>query len=170
MNMQDLADMMAKGSKARWGNLIGYILLPFTIALQDNPLDYVRQAKATIDRKKLALEAICTFVSAELVLRIFGVKVSIYIYIHRVLRQLLYYGAILDQKCYKLCIYIGQQVAAAITHRILSNNTMAISSLIGPLEEISFYGHPMAYLAPSVYGHPQVSHPKTLGTSSPLLS
>ncbi|XP_062148270.1 wax ester synthase/diacylglycerol acyltransferase 5-like isoform X2 [Alnus glutinosa] len=105
--IQDLADMMAKGSKARWGNLIGYILLPFTIALQDNPLDYVRQAKATIDRKKLSLEAICTF------------------------------------------------VAAAITHRILSNNTMAISSLIGPLEEISFYGHPMAYLAPSVYGHPQ---------------
>ena len=51
------------------------------------------------------------------------------------------------------------QVAAAITHRILFNTTMAVSSLIGPLEEISFYGHPMAYLAPSVYGHPQVSHP-----------
>ncbi|KAE5123314.1 hypothetical protein FH972_027366 [Carpinus fangiana] len=32
---------------------------------------------------------------------------------------------------------------------------MAVSSLIGPLEEISFYGHPIAYLAPSVYGHPQ---------------
>lgn len=51
------------------------------------------------------------------------------------------------------------QVAAAITHRILFNTTLAVSSLIGPLEEISFYGHPMAYLAPSVYGHPQVSHP-----------
>jgi hypothetical protein len=51
------------------------------------------------------------------------------------------------------------QVAAAITHRILFNTTMAVSSLIGPLEEISFHGHPMAYLAPSVYGHPQVSHP-----------
>ncbi|XP_059457512.1 wax ester synthase/diacylglycerol acyltransferase 11-like isoform X2 [Corylus avellana] len=72
--IQDLADMMAKGSKCRWGNLIGYILLPFTIALQDDPLDYVRQAKATIDRKKLSLEAILTFVCAELVLRIFGVK------------------------------------------------------------------------------------------------
>jgi hypothetical protein len=80
-NKQDLADMMAKGSKTRWGNLIGYILLPFSIALQDDPLDYVRQAKATIDRKKLSLEAILTFVCAELVLRIFGVKVCI-IFLH----------------------------------------------------------------------------------------
>ncbi|KAE8077680.1 hypothetical protein FH972_016220 [Carpinus fangiana] len=74
--IQDLADMMAKGSRTRWGNLIGYILLPFSIALQEDPLDYVRQAKATIDRKKLSLEAILTFVCAELVLRIFGVKDS----------------------------------------------------------------------------------------------
>ncbi|KAB1205029.1 O-acyltransferase WSD1 [Morella rubra] len=117
--IQELADMMAKGSKTRWGNLIGYMLLPFNIALHDDPLDYVQQAKATVDRKKLSLEAICTFLSAELVLRVFGVK-----------------------------------VAAAITHKVLSNTTMAISSLVGPQEEISFYGHPMAYLAPSVYGHP----------------
>jgi len=27
----------------------------------------------------------------------------------------------------------------------------------GPVEEISFYGHPVAYIAPSVYGHPLVS-------------
>jgi len=27
----------------------------------------------------------------------------------------------------------------------------------GPVEEISFLGHPVAYIAPSVYGHPQVS-------------
>ncbi|KDO35831.1 hypothetical protein CISIN_1g047271mg, partial [Citrus sinensis] len=45
-------------------------------------------------------------------------------------------------------------VAAAIAHRVLSNTTMAFSNVVGPLEEISFYGHPMAYLAPSVYGHP----------------
>ncbi|KAK7260405.1 hypothetical protein RIF29_26423 [Crotalaria pallida] len=25
----------------------------------------------------------------------------------------------------------------------------------GPVEEISFYGHPVAYIAPSVYGLPQ---------------
>lgn len=72
---QDLADMMAKGSKTKWGNLIGYLLLPFNIALQDDPLEYVRQAKAAIDRKKLSREAICTYSCAELVLRTFGAKV-----------------------------------------------------------------------------------------------
>ncbi|KAG7973721.1 hypothetical protein I3843_06G010700 [Carya illinoinensis] len=119
VGIQDLADMMAKGSKTKWGNLIGYLLLPFNIALQDDPLEYVRQAKAAIDRKKLSREAICTYSCAELVLRTFGAK-----------------------------------VAAAITHRAISNTTMAISGLVGPQEEISFYGHPLAYLAPYVYGHP----------------
>ena len=77
---QALANMMEKGSKTRWGNLIGYILLPFTIALQDNPLDHVRKAKATIDRKKRSLESICTFLGAVLVLRTFGVKVQTYLF------------------------------------------------------------------------------------------
>ncbi|WZZ26974.1 hypothetical protein YC2023_010375 [Brassica napus] len=26
--------------------------------------------------------------------------------------------------------------------------------MVGPIEEISFYGHPVTYMAPSVYGHP----------------
>ncbi|XP_058077149.1 wax ester synthase/diacylglycerol acyltransferase 6-like [Magnolia sinica] len=40
---------------------------------------------------------------------------------------------------------------------VLSNMTMSFSNIIGPLEEISFYGHPIVYLAPSVYGHLHVS-------------
>ncbi|XP_021909274.1 O-acyltransferase WSD1-like isoform X3 [Carica papaya] len=48
----------------------------------------------------------------------------------------------------------GIQVAAGMTKRIVSNTTMTFSNIVGPLEEISFYGHPIAYLAPSVYGHP----------------
>jgi len=34
---------------------------------------------------------------------------------------------------------------------------MAFSNVPGPVEEISFYGHPVAFIAPSVYGHPHVS-------------
>lgn len=79
---QALANMMEKGSKTRWGNLIGYILLPFTIAFQDDPLDYVRKAKATIDRKKRSLESIGTFSGAVLILRTFGVKVQTYIFLN----------------------------------------------------------------------------------------
>ena len=76
MNEQALADMMEKGTEAKWGNWIGYVLLPFTIALRDDPLDYVREAKAIIDRKKRSLEAIYTFSISELFLKLFGIKVG----------------------------------------------------------------------------------------------
>ncbi|XP_006290854.2 O-acyltransferase WSD1 [Capsella rubella] len=48
----------------------------------------------------------------------------------------------------------GVEVAAKIVTRALSNTTMSFSNLIGPIEEISFFGHPITYMAPSVYGHP----------------
>ncbi|XP_021893046.1 O-acyltransferase WSD1-like [Carica papaya] len=117
--IQALADMMEKNTEAKWGNWIGFILLPFDIAIRDDPLDYVRQAKATVDRKKRSLEAIYTFSISELVLKLFGIK-----------------------------------VASALSHKIISNTTMCLSNLVGPLEEIGFYGHPMAFLAPSSYGQP----------------
>ncbi|KAE8662457.1 anther-specific protein SF18-like [Hibiscus syriacus] len=117
--IQALSDMMEKDAETKWGNWIGYVLLPFTIALRDDPLDYVRNAKATADRKKRSFEAIFTFSIAELALKIFGVK-----------------------------------TASALSHRILSHTTMCFSNLVGPLEEIGFYGHPLAFLAPSSYGQP----------------
>ncbi|XP_012087722.1 O-acyltransferase WSD1 isoform X2 [Jatropha curcas] len=123
VGIQTLAELMGKESKGKWGwgNSIGYIMVPFTIALQDDPLDYIRKAKATIDRKKLSLEAIFTFQIAKLVIMTFGHK-----------------------------------VAGAIAHRFLSNTTLAFSNVVGPLEDISFYGHPIDFLAPSVYGHPHL--------------
>ncbi|KAF3531290.1 hypothetical protein DY000_02040469 [Brassica cretica] len=48
----------------------------------------------------------------------------------------------------------GVKMTANIINRALSNTTMSFSNLIGPIEEISFFGHPIAYMAPSVYGHP----------------
>ncbi|XP_009151870.1 O-acyltransferase WSD1 [Brassica rapa] len=48
----------------------------------------------------------------------------------------------------------GVQRAANILKRALSNTTMSFSNMVGPIEEISFYGHPVTYMAPSVYGHP----------------
>ncbi|XP_025606377.1 wax ester synthase/diacylglycerol acyltransferase 11 isoform X2 [Arachis hypogaea] len=118
--IQNVADMMAEKSKVRWGNLIGYIMLPFSIATQQDPLEHIRQAKATIDRKKHSLEAVSTYACAKLVLSLFGVK-----------------------------------VAAFIIRRVLLNTTLVFSNMPGPVEEVSFYGHPVAYIAPSVYGHPQ---------------
>ncbi|MCL7043428.1 hypothetical protein MKW94_005014 [Papaver nudicaule] len=117
--IQALSDMMEEKAEAKWGNWIGYVLFPFIIALRDDPLDYVREAKLVIDRKKNSYEALYTFVIAEIVLKLFGIKAS-----------------------------------AALTHRILTHTTMSFSNVVGPSEEIGFYGHEMSYIAPSVYGHP----------------
>ncbi|OVA00981.1 O-acyltransferase [Macleaya cordata] len=117
--IQALADMMDEKTDAKWGNLLGYVLFPFTISIRDNPLDYVREAKALIDRKKNSYEALYTYFISEIVLKLFGIK-----------------------------------AAAVVSHKILTHTTMSFSNVVGPLEEIGFYGHPMAFLAPTVYGHP----------------
>lgn len=67
--------MMEKGSKATWGNWFGCVLLPMDVALHDNPLDYVRQTKIIIDRKKHSLEAVFTHFLISTVLKLFGAKV-----------------------------------------------------------------------------------------------
>ncbi|CAI0561598.1 unnamed protein product [Linum tenue] len=115
-------DMMEKDTEVKWGNWIGFILLPFTIGIRDDPLDYVRQAKAVVDRKKRSLEALFTFSIAEFVLKLFGTRRS-----------------------------------NALSHRIITRTTLCFTNLVGPLEEIGYYGHPLAFLAPSSFNQPHVS-------------
>ncbi|XP_040380146.1 O-acyltransferase WSD1-like isoform X2 [Oryza brachyantha] len=116
-----LAEMMnsSKNNAARWGNLIGYIVLPFRIAMYDDPLEYIRQGKRTVDRKKNSLEAIFTYWSGNLIVKLFGIK-----------------------------------TAAALCYGMIANTTLSFSSMVGPAEKVEFYGHPIEYIAPSVYGHP----------------
>ncbi|PWA25582.1 O-acyltransferase WSD1 [Artemisia annua] len=52
--IQALADMMEKNTEAKWGNWIGMCCFH---SPRDDPLDYVREAEARIDRKKHSLEA-----------------------------------------------------------------------------------------------------------------
>ncbi|KAL9225399.1 hypothetical protein vseg_001331 [Gypsophila vaccaria] len=121
--IEDLAERMESSSKGKWkdwGNAIGYIIFPFHIALRDDPLDYILDAKATIDKKKQSLEAPCTYATARIVLKTLGLRVM-----------------------------------TAVSYRVLSHATLSFSNIVGPKEEISFYGHPITFLAPSVYGHPQ---------------
>ncbi|KAJ4875689.1 O-acyltransferase (WSD1-like) family protein [Raphanus sativus] len=49
----------------------------------------------------------------------------------------------------------GAKIGAALFKRVLLSTTACISNVNGPTEEISFHGHPIAYIIPSVYGHPQ---------------
>ncbi|PON98013.1 O-acyltransferase [Trema orientale] len=148
--IQDLADMMEKNTVAKWGNWIGYVLLPYDIGLKDDPLDYIRKAKVTIDRKKHSLEALFTSSIADVVLKLFGIKVK---------RDSPRSGLILLRPSLDLTLgsKVGlswTEIASAVSHRIFSNTTMAFSNLVGPLEEIGIYGHTMEYLASSSYGQP----------------
>lgn len=49
------------------------------------------------------------------------------------------------------------QAAAALCYGMFTNTTMSFSSMVGPAEKVEFYGHPIIYIAPSVYGHPHVT-------------
>ncbi|KAM0865526.1 hypothetical protein ACQ4PT_043225 [Festuca glaucescens] len=119
--LHTLAEMMdsSKDNAVKWGNQIGYIVLPFHIAMHDDPLEYIRQGKKTADRKKRSLEAVFTYWSGNLVVKLLGIK-----------------------------------AAAALCYGMFTNTTMSFSSLAGPAEKVEFYGHPIVYIATSVYGHP----------------
>ncbi|CAN1309295.1 Wax ester synthase/diacylglycerol acyltransferase 11 [Linum perenne] len=117
--IQALSDMMEKDTQVKWGNWIGFILLPFTIGIRDDPLEYVREAKAVVDRKKRSLESLFTFSIAELVLKLFGIKRS-----------------------------------NDLSHRIITKTTLCFTNLVGPLEEIGFYGHHLSFIAPSSFNQP----------------
>ncbi|KAL8189566.1 hypothetical protein R6Q57_029132 [Mikania cordata] len=70
-----LIETMKTGTNVgQWGNRIGYVLLPFAIGLKSNPLDYVKEAKAIIDRKKSSMEPLYTYYIVYLVLKLFGIK------------------------------------------------------------------------------------------------
>ncbi|GJN09503.1 hypothetical protein PR202_ga27516 [Eleusine coracana subsp. coracana] len=74
-----ILEMIERGNSkdVKWGNRLGYIILPFHIVMHDDPLDYVRAAKRTVDRKKSSLEAIFTNAIGEATLKLFGIKVEL---------------------------------------------------------------------------------------------
>ncbi|CAH8381655.1 unnamed protein product [Eruca vesicaria subsp. sativa] len=72
-NIEDLANMMAKGSKCRWGNSIGFALIPLWLKSEENILEYLRQAKTTMDRKKHSLEPLFFYGLIKLTVEAFGV-------------------------------------------------------------------------------------------------
>ncbi|CAL4991986.1 unnamed protein product [Urochloa decumbens] len=66
-----------KESDVKWGNELGFIILPFHIGLHDDdPLQYVRKAKKIVDRKKSSLEVVFTHLASEVILKIFGLKAA----------------------------------------------------------------------------------------------
>ncbi|GFP81103.1 o-acyltransferase wsd1 [Phtheirospermum japonicum] len=74
--IEDLADIMENEEKlkGKWGNMIGLAHLPLTMALQDDPLAYLRRAKAAMDRKKQSFEPNCFAMLVILLTKFFGMK------------------------------------------------------------------------------------------------
>ncbi|CAH8267977.1 unnamed protein product [Arabidopsis lyrata] len=65
------------------------------------------------------------------------------------------FGAMLTYIFCRIIVkFLGIQLAATIINRMVSNTTMTFSNMVGPVEQVSFYGHPITYFASSGYGHP----------------
>ncbi|KAF2952488.1 wax ester synthase/diacylglycerol acyltransferase 11 isoform X2 [Oryza sativa Japonica Group] len=79
-------DMINSGreDEVKWGNALGFIILPFFIGMHKDPLDYVRKAKKVVDRKKSSLEVVFTHLAAEVILKLFGLKAAAAIF-HRMI-------------------------------------------------------------------------------------
>ncbi|XP_020264097.1 O-acyltransferase WSD1-like [Asparagus officinalis] len=103
-----------------WGNWLGYMIVPIPIMICKDPLDYIRKGIEIAQRKRTSLEAIFTYITGCLIIKILGIK-----------------------------------AAAALCYRVFRHTTVLLSNIAGPVDEIGFCGHPLVYLAASVYGHPQ---------------
>lgn len=61
----------------------------------------------------------------------------------------------------------GLKAGAFIFRRMFANTTIAFSNMIGPAEQTKWCGHPVVFIAPSVYGSPQalIVHYQSYGST-----
>ncbi|MCO5568758.1 hypothetical protein L7F22_022458 [Adiantum nelumboides] len=70
--LQELEKMMKGGSQARWGNEMGYVILPVPIAAFGNTLEYVLKSKSILDKKKQSLGAPFSYKSGTMLMNMMG--------------------------------------------------------------------------------------------------
>ncbi|VAI82571.1 unnamed protein product [Triticum turgidum subsp. durum] len=51
--------------------------------------------------------------------------------------------------------FFGVKVGTSIFRRLFARTTIVFSNMVGPAEQVELCGHPVAFLAPSVYGIPE---------------
>uniref|UniRef100_A0ACD5TSE6 Uncharacterized protein n=1 Tax=Avena sativa TaxID=4498 RepID=A0ACD5TSE6_AVESA len=132
VNTRPISSRQTYVTKVETGNRVGSIVCPFYIALHDDPLEYVREAKMLMRRKKSSLEVMITQMAGELLVKYFGIKIGAFLF-----------------------------------RRILTQTTILLSNVVGPAEQITLCGHPVAFLGISIYGQPQAVtvHYLTYGSS-----
>lgn len=70
--LQEVEKMLRGGSQARWGNHMGYVILPVPLSTFENPLEYVHKAKSILDKKKLSLGAPFSYKGGTMLMKIMG--------------------------------------------------------------------------------------------------
>ncbi|KAI3895945.1 hypothetical protein MKW98_025736 [Papaver atlanticum] len=77
--LQDMSELVKnKPLSSWWGNKFGFILLPIYHHknVDNDPLQYVKRAKAMLDKKKLSLEAHFSYTFGNLVMSLLGPKAA----------------------------------------------------------------------------------------------
>eukprot|EP01018_Ginkgo_biloba_P023427 Gb_04452 [translate_table: standard] len=74
--LQEQADMMKVGTRAKWGHDFCFAVIPFAIVKHSNPLNYVRAANLMSKKKKLSWEAPFTQAFAIHLQKLIGVKAA----------------------------------------------------------------------------------------------
>uniref|UniRef100_A0ACD5ZSB8 Uncharacterized protein n=1 Tax=Avena sativa TaxID=4498 RepID=A0ACD5ZSB8_AVESA len=67
-------------TKVQTGNRVGFLVCPFHIGLYNDPLEYIRETKRTMDRKKSSLEVVFTQAFLAFLVKYFGAKVYIHLF------------------------------------------------------------------------------------------
>lgn len=75
--MKPVANMLAKGSKCRWGNYNSSVIFPFSISLETDPLVNLSNTKSIMDRKKYSLAAGLLYSNSKFIMNLFGPKVYV---------------------------------------------------------------------------------------------
>ncbi|GLT98248.1 hypothetical protein SLE2022_157620 [Rubroshorea leprosula] len=111
-SLEDLTNFIKNNALLRLGNQFGVVLIPIYCRKSgDDPLQYLKQAKKTVDQKKHSLEAPFTYKIGDLVMS-----------------------------------WLGPKYASVLNYRIVCNTTFTISNVIGPQEQITLAGNPVAYI------------------------
>ncbi|KAM0870094.1 hypothetical protein ACQ4PT_040245 [Festuca glaucescens] len=120
VNTRTVSSRQTYVTKVEAGNKLSSLICPFHIALHDDPLQHVRNAKRLMRRKKSSLEVMLTQVVGEFLVKYFYVKIGSF-----------------------------------FLRLFMTRTTIMLSNIVGPAEHITLCGHPVAFMATSVYGQPQ---------------
>ncbi|XP_078443118.1 wax ester synthase/diacylglycerol acyltransferase 2-like [Wolffia australiana] len=72
---KDLFGLIRMGEDVKWGNRVGYFVLPISLEGQNNnPLSYVKKARSLLDRKKTSFEAQFSYLTNNIASYLFGRK------------------------------------------------------------------------------------------------